>query len=135
VRLGLLLTFAAVAAAQSYQDPAQLRITAAGDSLSFEVVNFSPYRIVGFEVYTQFTSGGFENLGCGVNTEVKSPKDLVLRRVCQLPRDTKTGRPITYSSRIVRVDFENGLRWTPVSPRRTENASAGPRRTAQARSY
>lgn len=113
MRLGLLLTLAVVAAAQSYQDPAQLRITAAGESLSYEVVNFSPYRIVGFEVYTQFTSGGSENLGCGVNADVKSPKDLVLRGVCQLPRDTRTGKPVTYSSRIVRVDFENGLTWTP----------------------
>jgi hypothetical protein len=110
----MLLTFAAMAAAgQSYQDPAQLRVTAAGESLSYEMVNSSPYRIVGFEVYTQFTSDGFENLGCGVNAQVKSPKDLVLRGVCQLPRDTKTGKPITYASRIVRVDFENGLTWTP----------------------
>jgi hypothetical protein len=115
VRLGVLLTFVAVAAAQSDQDPARLRVTA-GESLSYEMVNLSPYRIVGFEVHSQFTSGGFENLGCGVNAEVKSPKDLVLTGICQLPRDEKTGKPVTYSSQIVRVEFENGLTWTPGKP-------------------
>jgi hypothetical protein len=115
VRLGLLLTFVAVASAQSDQDPAQLRVTS-GESLSYEMVNLSPYRIIGFEVHTQFTSGGFENLGCGVNAEVKSSKDLVLIGVCRLPRDEKTGKPVTYSSRIVRVEFENGLTWTPGKP-------------------
>jgi hypothetical protein len=114
VRLNILfLAFAAMAAAQTAQDPARLEVTAAGGSLSYELVNLSPYRIVGFEVYTQYTSGGFENLGCGVNADVKSPKDLVLVGVCQLPRDTKTGKFISYQSRIVRVDFENGLKWTP----------------------
>lgn len=109
----VLVVSAAIAAAQPVQDPARLEVTAAGGSLSYEIVNLSPYRIVGFEVYTQFTSGGFENLGCSVNAEVKSPKDLALAGVCQLPRDTKTGKPVNYSSRIVRVNFENGLTWTP----------------------
>ena len=108
------VAFVAMCMAQPAQDPARLVVTvAAGDSLSYEVVNLSPYRIVGFEVYTQFTSGGFENLGCGVTAEVKSPKDLALARVCQLPRDSKTGKAITYSSHIVRVNFENDLTWTP----------------------
>jgi hypothetical protein len=113
VRLLVLLAFGAVAMAQSDQAPAELRVTAHGESLSYEVVNLSPYRIVEFEVYTQFTSGGFENLGCGVSAAVKEPKDLVLQRVCQLPRDSKTGQPVTYSTRLVRVEFANGLKWTP----------------------
>ncbi|MGA2274909.1 MAG: hypothetical protein ABSH00_15235 [Bryobacteraceae bacterium] len=108
-----LVAFAAIVTAQPVQDPARLEVAAAGGSLSYELINLSPYRIVGFEVYTQFTSGGFENLGCFVNAEVKSPKDLALAGVCQLPRDTKTGKPVNYSSRIVRVNFENGLTWTP----------------------
>ena len=114
------LAFAAMATAQAVQDPARLEVTAGGGSLSYEVVNLSPYRIVGFEVYTQFTSGGFENLGCGVKAEVKSPKDLVLAGVCQLPRDKKTGKPITYQSRIVHVDFENDIAWTPGKSSKNE---------------
>ena len=95
------------------QDPARLQVTANGDRLSYEVVNLSPYRVVGFEVYTQFTSGGFENLGCGVKADVKTRADLALREACKLPRDEKTGDPVTFVSRIVRVEFAGGLTWAP----------------------
>jgi len=77
--------------------------------------------IVGFEIYTQFTSGGFEHIGCAVSAEVKSAKDLSLTRVCQLPNATKTGKSVTYSSRIVRVNFDNGLTWTPSKESQSEN--------------
>ena len=113
MRLLVLLAFGALAIAQSDQAPAELRVTAQGGSLSYEVVNLSPYRIVEFQVYTQFTSGGFENLGCGVTAAVKATKDLALQGVCRLPRDSKTGQPVSYSTRLVRVEFANGLKWTP----------------------
>ena len=110
----VLALFALIAiAAQSYQAPAELRVTVAGGFLSYEIVNLSPYRIVGFDIQTQFTSGGFENLGCQVNAVVRSPKDLGLRNICQLPNDSKTGKPVTHSSRIVSVRFDNDLTWTP----------------------
>jgi hypothetical protein len=95
---------------------AQLQVKDAGGFLSYQVIDHLPYRIVGFEVYTQFTSGGYENLGCGVGAEVKSPKDLEIRRVCRLPRDEKAGKPVSYATRLVRVEFENGLTWSPVGP-------------------
>src|SRR5207245_73030 len=69
-----LAVFPIIAAAA--QDPARLQVAATGDQLSYEVVNLSPYQIVGFEVYTQFTSGGYEHLGCGVKANVKAPTDL-----------------------------------------------------------
>jgi hypothetical protein len=118
--LSVLLTFAALAVAQSVQDPAKLEVMVSGGSLSYKVINQSAYPIVGFEIYTQFTSGGFEHLGCGVKAEVKSAKDLSLTGVCQLPNDAKTGKPISYSSRIVRVEFDNGLTWTPSKQSQNE---------------
>ena len=105
-----LAVFPIIAAAA--QDPARLQVAATGDQLSYEVVNLSPYQIVGFEVYTQFTSGGYEHLGCGVKANVKAPTDLALREICRLPHDEKTGKPVTYVSRILRVEFA-GLTWTP----------------------
>ncbi|HKW97851.1 MAG TPA: hypothetical protein VJN43_08950 [Bryobacteraceae bacterium] len=109
------LAFAAMGLAQTAPDPARLEVTTAGNSLSYKLINLSPYRVVEFEVYTQFTSGGFEALGCGVKAEVKSPKDLVLPGTCQLPRDAKTGQPVKFEAKIVQVDFENGITWTPKS--------------------
>jgi hypothetical protein len=109
----MLLTFAVIAAAQSVPDPAKLEVAASGGSLTYRVINQSPYRIVHFDIYTHFTSGGFEGLGCGVNADVKSEKDLSVTYLCQVPNDAKTGKPVTYSSRIVRVKFDNGLTWTP----------------------
>src|SRR5438552_2322165 len=103
-----LAVFPTIAAAA--QDPARLQVAAIGDQLSYEVVNLSPYQIVGFEVYTQFTSGG--HLGCGVKANVKAPTDLALREIGRLPHDEKTGKPVTYVSRILRVEFA-GLTWTP----------------------
>lgn len=120
--LSVLLTFAAIAAAQSAQDPAKLEVTVSGGSLSYKVINQSPYRIVGFEVYTQFTSGGFEHMGCGANAGVKTAKDLSLSHVCQLPNDAETGKPVTYDSRIVNVKFENGFTWTPSKESKTKSA-------------
>lgn len=119
--LSVLLMFAALAVAQSVPDPAKLEVTASGVSLTYKVINQSPYRIVGFEIYTQFTSGGFEGLGCGVNADVRSDKDLSVTYVCQLPNDAKTGKPVTHSSRIVRVKFDNGLTWTPSKESQSEN--------------
>ena len=116
----MLLTFAVIAAAQSVPDPAKLEVTASGGSLTYKVINQLPYRIVGFEIYTQFTSGGFEGLACGVNADVKSDKDLTVTYLCQVPNDSKTGKPVTYSSRIVRVKFDNGLTWTPAKESESE---------------
>jgi hypothetical protein len=116
-----LLAFAVLSATQPVQDPARLEVTEAGGSLSYNLVNLSPYNIVGFEVDTQFTSGGFENLGCFVNAQVKSAKDLSLTGACRLPHDSKTGKPVSYSSRIVRVEFENGLTWTPGKFSKNQN--------------
>lgn len=99
-------------------DPAELRVTVNGDRLSYEVVNLSPYRIVGFQIYSQFTSGGYENLGCGVSAQVKSPKDLVLRDVCTVPRDAKTGKLVGYTPQIQSVEFANRTKWSPA---RTSN--------------
>ena len=109
-----LAVFPIIAAAA--QDPARLQVTVTGDKLSYEIVNLSPYQIVGFEVYTQYTSGGYESLGCGFKVIVKAPTDLTLRKVCSLPFDEKTGKPITYSSRIVSVEFAGDLTWTPKPP-------------------
>jgi hypothetical protein len=114
--LSLLLTFASFTVAQSVRDPARLEVTVSGDSLSYKIINQSPYPIVGYMVYTQFTSGGFEGLGCGVGAKVKSAKDLSVTFVCPLPKDAKTGKPVSYVSRIVRVEFDNGLTWTPPTP-------------------
>ncbi len=94
-------------------DPAELRVSLNGDRLSYEVVNRSPYRIVGFQVNTQFRSGGYENLGCGINAQVKSPTDLVVRGVCRVPHDEKTGKLIEYKSQFVTVKFANGITWNP----------------------
>jgi hypothetical protein len=101
------------AAALADQDPARLDVTTTGNALSFKIVNLSPYRIVSFEVYTQFTSGGFERLACFVNGEVKAPEDLDLKGVCPRPTDPASGKPIAYSARIKRVTFANDLVWTP----------------------
>ena len=106
-----LVVFPIIAAAA--QDPARLQVSVTGDKLSYEIVNLSPYQIVGFEIYTQYTSGGYEALGCGVKAIVKAPTDLTLRKVCSVPFDEKTGKPITYSSRIVCVEFAGDLTWTP----------------------
>jgi len=94
-------------------DPAELRVTLKGDRLTFEVVNKSPYRMIGFQVYTQFTSGGYENLGCGVNAQTKSPSDFVIHDVCTVPRDGKTAKLIEYKSKLVIVKFANGITWNP----------------------
>ena len=94
-------------------DPADLRVILNGDRLSYEVVNKSPYRIIGFQVYTQFRSDGYENLGCGINAQVKSPTDLVVRDVCTVPHDEKTGKLIEYRSQLVIVKFANGITWSP----------------------
>jgi hypothetical protein len=112
--LSVLLAFIAIAAQQSVQDAAKLQVMESGGSLSYKVINQSPYRIVGFMIYTQFTSGGFEHLGCTVNADVRAEKDLSVTGVCKLPDDEKTGKSVTYRSRIVRVKFENELTWSPL---------------------
>jgi hypothetical protein len=104
-------------------DPAELKVTFDGHALSYEVVSHLPYRIAGFEVYTQFLSGGFEALACGVRAEVKKPSDLVVRDVCTIPRDSKTGEPIRFASRIVEVKYFNGLKWTPVEKTEAQEKS------------
>jgi hypothetical protein len=109
----LLLAFVSLAVAQRGRDPVRLEVTENGNVLSYKIVNLSPNPIIGFEVQTRFTSGGFEHLGCGVNAEVKSLKDLLLKEVCTLPRDAATGKAVSYSVSIVRVNFANGLTWTP----------------------
>jgi hypothetical protein len=121
--LSVLLALAAIAAAQSVQDPAKLEVIESGGSLSYKVTNQSSYRIVGFMIATHLTSPGFEGLSCTVSVEVKSPKDLTANKVCQLPTDEKTGKPVTYSSRIVHVNFSNGLTWTPVTESQFKNAN------------
>ena len=80
-----LLAFTVLALTQPVQDPARLEVTAAGGSLSYKVVNLSPYTIVGFEVSTQFTSGGFESLGCFVNAQVKSAEQAMNTVAVGLP--------------------------------------------------
>jgi len=80
------------------RDPVELRVTSSGHALSYEVVNTTPYRIVNWQVYTQFTSGGYEHLGVGVNVQVKQPSDLKLRDVNPLPQDAATGKPVTFIS-------------------------------------
>jgi hypothetical protein len=95
------------------RDPVELRVTSHDQMLSYEVVNTTPYRIVNWQVITRFTSGGYEQLGCGVNVQVKQPSDLKLRDVFSLPRDAVTGKPVTFESRIVEVKFANGLKWKP----------------------
>lgn len=111
--LSVLLILAGTMAAQSVPDPAKLKVTASDGSLTYKIINQSPYPIVGFEVRTQFTSGGFEAVGCMVSADVKTEKDLTVSSVCRVPNDENTGKPVTYFSRIVRVKFENGLEWTP----------------------
>jgi hypothetical protein len=103
------------------RDPVQLRVTSNGRTLSYEVVNTTPYRIVNWQVQTRFTSGGFEHLGCGVNVQVKKPSDLKLRDVNPLPHDAATGKPVTFVSRIVEVKFANGLKWTPEEANRAQD--------------
>jgi len=95
------------------RDPVELRVTSNDQMLSYEVVNTTPYRIVNWQVITRFTSGGYEQLACGVNVQVKQPSDLKLRDVFSLPRDAVTGKPVTFESRIVEVKFANGLKWKP----------------------
>jgi hypothetical protein len=73
----------------------------------------SPYRIIGFQVYTQFMTGGYENLGCFVNAQVKSPGDLLTRDVCTVPHDEKTGKLIGYQARFVTAKFANRITWNP----------------------
>lgn len=113
MRIGVLLVLAMLAEAQQSGGPAELRVFSRGRFLSYEVVNRSPYKINRFEIYTQFTSGGFEQLGCIVAAEPKLPQELRLRGACGLPIDPTTGKPVTYSSRLVRVVFESGLTWSP----------------------
>jgi len=95
-------------------DPAELKVTFIGRGLTYEVVNHLPYRIVGFEVYTQWLSGGYEALGCGVGAQVKKPADLIISDVCTVPRDAKTGEPVRYETRLVEVKYANGLTWKPA---------------------
>jgi hypothetical protein len=112
--LGLLLAIGVAATAQAVRDPVQLRVAVAGDTLSYTVVNQLPYKIVQVDIYTQFTSGGFEHLGCALSATVDSAEaEIRLPGACRLPLDPKTGKPINYSSRIVQVQFENGLTWYP----------------------
>ena len=114
MRFTMLLALAALPILKGADpDPAELRVTLNGGRLTYEVVNKSPYRIVGFQIYTQFTSGGYENLGCGINAQVKSPTDLVVRDVCTVPHDEKTGKLIEYRSQLVIVKFANGITWNP----------------------
>jgi len=114
MRFAVLLALAALPILKGADpDPAELRVTLNGDRLTYEVVNKSPYRMIGFQVYTQFTSGGYENLGCGVNAQTKSPSDLVVHDVCTIPRDEKTGKLIEYKSKLVIVKFANGVTWNP----------------------
>jgi len=110
----MLLTFAVIAAAHLVSDPAKLEVTASGGSLTYKIINQLPYRIIGFEVRTQFTSGGFEARSCMVSADVKTEKDLSATYICSVPND-ETGKPVAYSSRIVRVKFNNGLTWIPPS--------------------
>ena len=87
---------------------------------SFQIVNLSPYTITGFDISTWYKSGGFEHLGCTNSAAVKSPKDLMIHNACRLPVDSKTGKPVVYSSRVVTVRIENGTTWKPGESSGTE---------------
>jgi len=113
MRFGVFIAIAMLAQAQGSHAPAELRVSAKGKSLSYEVINRSPYKISKFEISTQFTSGGFEQLGCVVAAEPKVPRELLLRGACRLPADPTTGKAVASTSRLVRVVFENGLTWSP----------------------
>ena len=113
-RAAILLVLLAPLVGGAEPDPAELKVTFDGRGLTYEVVNHLPYRTVGFEVYTQWLSGGSEALGCGVGARVRKPADLIVSDVCTVPRDAKTGEPIRYETRIVEVQYSNGLKWTPA---------------------
>ena len=114
IRAAILLVSLAPLVGGADPDPAELRVTLHGRGLIYEVVNHLPYRIVGFEVYTQWLSGGYEALGCGVAALVRKPADLTGSDVCTIPQDAKTGEPIRYETRLVEVQYSNGLKWTPA---------------------
>lgn len=94
-------------------DPVRLDVRLAREVLSYTVSNMTPYVIARVDIQTQFTSGGFEHLGCAVSAEISFPRSLHLPEVCRLPLDPETGKPIHYSSKIVHVEFDNGLTWKP----------------------
>jgi len=116
MRIAWMAMVVAVAVTAAEPNPAELRVTSQNGSLSYEIVNALPVSIVAFQVLTRFTSGGFENLGCTVTAQVKQPSDLTIRNACKLPVDAKTGKPVSFVSRIVSVDFAKGLKWTPPEP-------------------
>ena len=111
----LIAAVIAILGVQASDAPAELRTSMDGESLRYELVNHSPYKVSEFEIYTQFLSGGFEALGCAVKAKVRTTADLVIRRGCQVPRDPTSGKPVAYSTRIVSVSFQNGLKWLPDS--------------------
>ncbi|HTQ56555.1 MAG TPA: hypothetical protein VMI94_18945 [Bryobacteraceae bacterium] len=113
MRVALMAMLLAAAPVAAQKDPAELRVTEVNGSLSYEIVNALPYPIVAFDVTTQFTSPGYQSLACTIHAFVKGPSDLVTRNVCDLPRDAKNGKRVTYVTRLVSVEWARGLKWTP----------------------
>lgn len=115
----LLLLAAVISAgliAQTEPAPVSLVTTETAGALSYQVINDSPYRITRYQVMTRFLSGGFEALGCTVVVDVKSPSDLIVSKVCQVPRDGKTGKLVSYQPKLIHVEFANGMKWDPPEP-------------------
>ena len=105
------------------RDPVRLRVTINNGWLSYEIVNNTPYRIVSWQAFTRYTSGGYEALECGVSAQVKRSSDLMLRDRCSLPNDDATGKPVTVVSRIAEVKFANGLKYIPHDAEQTPQPS------------
>jgi hypothetical protein len=93
-------------------DPVLLKTSDDGHTISYQIVNKTSDPIIAFEVWTDYTSGGFERLGCSIAVTVKSPGDLNIPSGCSLPKDDATGKPARYASRVTEVRFANGSKWT-----------------------
>jgi hypothetical protein len=95
-------------------DPVTLHVDLIeGRFLSFRLQSHYETPVTKFEVAADF--GEHPELGCGHTVEVKRPEDLHPAGTCSLPTDPKTGKVsgMTWKTRIVYVEFADGMCWTP----------------------
>ncbi len=115
-RAALLVIAASALSAATDDPPAELRVTNNRGSLTYRIVNKSPYRIVAFEVFTSWRDGEAYRSCSFQQPKIKSETDLTARDACVLVSSGAAADDL--HSTIRSLQFSNGMNWSSPATNR-----------------